>query len=95
MNADAAAIEQQLAKVLGLEPVAVRHHPYSVIEERFWRSRDLTERRSSFRFVRRNTGARTYGIRTALTPPPVTNRRSNRQRPERAGKICGPYTAGA
>ena len=52
MDAEAAAIEQQLAKALGVEPVAVRSYLYDVIEERLWRGRDLTQRRTGFRFVR-------------------------------------------
>ena len=56
MNNGAAAIEQQLAKVLGVEPSAVRNYLYSVIEERLWRGRDITQRRTGFRFVRGSHG---------------------------------------
>jgi hypothetical protein len=51
-------MEQQLAKVLGVEPAAVRNYMYSVIEERLWRGRDLTQRRTGFRWVRGTHGGR-------------------------------------
>ena len=56
LSPESSEIERHLAQLLGAEPGHVRDYLYEVVEERLWRGRNLTQRRTGFRFVRGTHG---------------------------------------
>ena len=77
LSSNASQIENDLAKVLRLQPSDVRAYVVEVLEDRLWRGRENAERRTGFRFVRGTHGgsyvrdpAGTDLLPPGVEPPP-------------------------
>jgi hypothetical protein len=71
------ALEEKLAKQLGVEPEDVRDYMYAVIEERLWRGGEKRERRTGIKIVRGTHGCTyvrdpegTDTLPPGIEPPP-------------------------
>jgi transcription initiation factor IIE alpha subunit len=79
------ALEENLAKHLGVEPEDVRDYMYAVIEQRLWRGGEKRERRTGIKMIRGTHGC-TY-VRdpeaTDMLPPGVEPPPESREVPAR------------